>query len=80
VLFFDEIDSLTGQSLEAVLRQLRAGYDDRPANFPACVVLCGMRNVRDYKAASGGGPVRVGSASPAPCQRHEDERPHAPPR
>jgi hypothetical protein len=63
-LFFDEIDSLTGQSLQAVLRQLRAGYDDRPANFPACVVLCGMRNVRDYKAASGGGPVRVGSASP----------------
>jgi hypothetical protein len=63
-LFFDEIDSLSGQSLEAVLRQLRAGYDDRPANFPACVVLCGMRNVRDYKAASGGGPIRVGSASP----------------
>jgi hypothetical protein len=29
-LFFDEIDSLSGQSLEAVLRQLRAGYDDRP--------------------------------------------------
>jgi hypothetical protein len=63
-LFFDEIDSLSGKSLEAVLRQLRAGYDDRPENFPACVVLCGMRNVRDYKAASGGGPVRVGSASP----------------
>jgi hypothetical protein len=53
-LFFDEIDALTGQSLEAVLRQLRAGYDDRPENFPACVVLCGMRNMRDYKAASGG--------------------------
>ena len=63
-LFFDEIDALSGQSLEAVLRQLRAGYDDRPASFPACVVLCGMRNVRDYKAASGGGPPRVGSSSP----------------
>jgi hypothetical protein len=63
-LFFDEIDSLSGQSLEAFLRQLRAGYDDRPGSFPACVVLCGMRDVRDYKAASGGAPVRVGSSSP----------------
>lgn len=64
VLFFDEIDSLEGPSLEAVLRQLRAGYADRPARFPASVVLCGMRDVRDYKRASGGGPVRFGSASP----------------
>src|SRR5690606_28794205 len=30
VLFFDEIDSLQGQSLLAVLRQLRASYDVRP--------------------------------------------------
>lgn len=64
-LFFDEIDSLTGQSLEAVLRQLRAGYDDRPANFPACVVLCGMRNVRACNTASYGGPLQIGSASPS---------------
>lgn len=64
VLFFDEIDALSGQSLQAVLRQLRAGHEDRPRNFPASVALCGMRNIRDYKAASGGGPVRVGSASP----------------
>jgi hypothetical protein len=64
VLFLDEIDSLEGASLEAVLRQLRAGYDSRPAHFPASVMLCGMRDVRDYKRASGGGPVRVGSASP----------------
>lgn len=63
-LFFDEIDALAGQSLAAVLRQLRAGHEDRPENFPASIALCGMRNVRDYKAASGGGPVRAGSASP----------------
>ncbi|MBV8479282.1 MAG: AAA family ATPase [Actinobacteria bacterium] len=64
VLFLDEIDALSGQSLEAVLRQLRAGHERRPANFPASIALCGMRNIRDYKAASGGGPVRIGSPSP----------------
>jgi hypothetical protein len=47
-----------------VLRQLRAGFDDRPARSPASVVLCGVRDVRDYNAASGGGPVRIGSPSP----------------
>jgi hypothetical protein len=64
VLFFDEIDSLSGPSLESVLRQLRAGYNARPAPFPDSVVLCGMRDVRDYKIASGGDPARLGSASP----------------
>ncbi len=65
VLFFDEIDSLRGQSLLSVLRQLRAGYRrPRPAGFPASVALCGMRDVRDYKAAAGGDPTRLGTASP----------------
>ncbi len=30
VLLMDEIDSLVGDSLLAVLLQLRAGYDERP--------------------------------------------------
>ena len=64
VLFFDEIDALRGQSLITVLRQLRAGFPDRPGGFPASVVLCGLRDVRDYKAASGGDPERLGTASP----------------
>ena len=64
VLFFDEIDALGGQSLISVLSQLRAGYNRRPAPFPASVVLCGLRDVRDYKAASGGDPARLGSSSP----------------
>jgi hypothetical protein len=64
VLFFDEIDSLVGRSLISVLRQLRDGYTSRPAPFPASVVLCGLRDVRDYKAASGGDPARLGTASP----------------
>lgn len=64
VLFLDEIDALRGQSLISVLRQLRAGFSQRPAAFPASVVLCGLRDVRDYKAASGGDPGRLGTASP----------------
>ena len=52
VLLIDEIDSLIGDSLLAVLRQLRAGYDLRPAGFPQSVVLCGVRDVRDYRIQS----------------------------
>jgi hypothetical protein len=64
VLLLDEIDALRGDALISVLRQLRAGFPDRPAGFPASVVLCGLRDVRDYKAASGGDPSRLGTASP----------------
>jgi hypothetical protein len=64
VLIFDEIDALVGNGLQSVLSQLRAGHNARPAPFPWSVILCGMRDVRDYKAASGGGPIRMGSSSP----------------
>lgn len=64
VLFFDEIDSLQGQSLLSVLSQLRTGFSSRPDNFPASIILCGLRDVRDYKAASGGDPNRLASSSP----------------
>jgi AAA domain len=64
VLFFDEIDALRGESLRAVLRQLRDGYSSAPQAFAASVVLCGMRDVRDYKAAAGGDPTRLGTSSP----------------
>ncbi|XXY21740.1 AAA family ATPase [Sorangium sp. So ce216] len=63
-LIFDEIDSLRGQALLSVLRQLRAGFPSRPEHFPASVILCGLRDVRDYKAASGGDSERLGTASP----------------
>ena len=53
VLLIDEIDSLVGDTLLAVLRQLRAGYPDRPSDFPQSVVLCGVRDVRDYRIHSG---------------------------
>lgn len=54
VLFIDEIDALEGDTLVSVLRQIRDGYADRPAGFPHSLALIGMRNVRDYKLASGG--------------------------
>ena len=63
-LLFDEIDALRGQSLISVLRQLRDGFRSRPAAFPASVVLCGLRDVRDYRAASGSDPSRLGTSSP----------------
>jgi hypothetical protein len=64
VLFFDEIDALRGASLRSVLSQLRDGHNTRPLPFPHSVVLCGLRDVRDYKAASGGDPGRLGTSSP----------------
>lgn len=52
VLLIDEIDALVGDTLIAVLRQLRAGYAKRPRSFPQSVVLCGVRDVRDYRIHS----------------------------
>ncbi len=63
VIFLDEIDALEGENLISILRQLREGYGTRPAHFPASLALIGMRDVRDYKLASGG-TDRSHSASP----------------
>ena len=49
VLFIDEIDALVGDSLVSVLRQIRSGYASRPQQFPQSIVLCGVRDVRDYR-------------------------------
>lgn len=49
VLFIDEIDALVGDSLVAVLRQIRSGYANRPLGFPQSIILCGVRDVRDYR-------------------------------
>ncbi len=64
VLLLDEIDALVGDTLISVLRQLRAGYDMRPAAFPQSVVLCGVRDVRDYRirSESSGEIIAGGSA------------------
>lgn len=49
VIFIDEIDSLVGDTLISVLRQLRVGYNSRPHYFPQAVCLVGVRDVRDYR-------------------------------
>ncbi|MCP4654232.1 MAG: ATP-binding protein, partial [bacterium] len=60
VLFLDEIDSMKGNALISVLRQIRSGYPGRPARFPHAMALIGMRDVRDYKAGNG---IEFGTAS-----------------
>ena len=52
VLLIDEIDTLVGDTLLSVLRQLRTGYPRRPGSFPQSVILCGVRDVRDYRIHS----------------------------
>ncbi|MBK1701530.1 ATP-binding protein, partial [Thiococcus pfennigii] len=46
VLLLDEVDALIGDTLISLLRQLRAGYPQRPQAFPQTVVLCGVRDLR----------------------------------
>jgi hypothetical protein len=65
VLFFDEIDAVLGKALLNVLSQLRDGYTARDETpFPSSAVLCGLRDVRDYRIAAGRDPGRIGSNSP----------------
>lgn len=63
VVFLDEIDALKNDVLISILRQLRAGFYQRPRGFPASLALIGLRDVRDYKVASGGS-TRLNSPSP----------------
>ncbi|MFT4930097.1 MAG: hypothetical protein ACI8WB_006233, partial [Phenylobacterium sp.] len=62
VLFLDEVDALVGDTLISLLRQIRAGYAQRPAAFPQSIVLCGIRDVRDYRIHSDGDIITGGSA------------------
>ena len=64
VLLIDEIDSLEGDTLISVLRQLRAGYDERPDGFPQSVILCGVRDVRDYRIFSSSEGTNISGGSP----------------
>ncbi|MEN0048837.1 MAG: AAA-like domain-containing protein [Bacteroidota bacterium] len=52
ILFVDEVDTLIGDTLISLLRQVRSGYDTRPTNFPHSITLCGVRDVRDYRIHS----------------------------
>jgi hypothetical protein len=63
VLLIDEIDALVGDSLISVLRQIRSGYHQRPSNFPGSIILCGVRDVRDYRMEQEGQPVITGGSA-----------------
>jgi hypothetical protein len=62
VVFLDEIDALHDDSLISVLRQIRANFTTRPQHFPWSLALIGLRDVRDYKVASGS-DGRLGTSS-----------------
>ena len=49
VLLLDEVDALVGDTLISLLRQIRSGYAQRPFAFPQSIVLCGVRDIRDYR-------------------------------
>ena len=65
VVFFDEVDCLSDDTLVTFLRQLRDGYitrDEMP--FPVSIALVGMRDIRDYKARIRPDGQTLGDASP----------------
>ncbi len=62
VLLIDEIDALVGDTLVSVLRQLRSGYDKRPAQFPQAVILCGVRDIKDYRIHRSDGEIITGGS------------------
>lgn len=49
VLLLDEVDALIGDTLISLLRQIRAGYAQRPFAFPHAMILCGVRDIKDYR-------------------------------
>ena len=66
VVFFDEVDCLSDETLLTFLRQLRDGCItlEKGRDFPASVALIGMRNIRDYKSRIRPDRETLGSASP----------------
>ncbi len=63
ILFIDEIDSLIGDTLVSVLRQLRAGYKDRKDGlFPISVILCGLVDIKDYQIHKSDGEIITGGS------------------
>jgi len=62
VLLVDEIDALVGDTLVSVLTQLRDGYIGRPKPFPQSVILCGVRDVREYRIHTSKGEIIAGGS------------------
>ena len=63
ILLLDEVDALVGDTLISLLRQIRAGYAQRPTAFPQTVVLCGVRDVRDYRIHTAHNEIITGGSA-----------------
>ena len=63
VLMLDEVDALVGDTLISLLRQIRAGYAQRPSAFPQSIILCGVRDVRDYRLHTADNEVITGGSA-----------------
>lgn len=63
VLLLDEVDALVGDTLISLLRQIRAGFAQRPGAFPQSLVLCGVRDVRDYRIHTASQEIITGGSA-----------------
>ncbi|QEP41883.1 ATP-binding protein [Ectothiorhodospiraceae bacterium BW-2] len=63
VLLLDEVDALIGDTLVSLLRQLRTGYTQRPHAFPHSVLLCGVRDLKDYRIHQSSGEIITGGSA-----------------
>lgn len=64
VLMLDEVDALIGDTLISLLRQLREGYISRSGvPFPQSVILCGVRDVRDYRIHTSHNEIITGGSA-----------------
>ena len=63
VLMLDEVDTLVGDTLISLLRQLRTGYMQRPKAFPLSIILCGVRDVRDYRIQTSDKEIVLGGSA-----------------
>ena len=52
-----------GDTLISLLRQIRAGYAQRPGAFPQSIVLCGVRDVRDDRIHTGHHEIITGGSA-----------------
>ncbi|WP_462271300.1 AAA-like domain-containing protein [Desulfobacter sp.] len=63
VLLIDEADALIGDTLVSMLRQIRSGYAQRPDFFPQSIVLCGVRDIKDYRIHLSSGDIITGGSA-----------------
>ena len=54
---------MVGNTLIFLLRQIRAGYPNRPQAFPQTVLLCGVRDMRDYRIHDGDNQIVLGGSA-----------------